>query len=117
MSDEMKQELGALRGEMHKGMGELHHEMGEVKAIVRNIAVEVSKLTGTMHASLQQMATKNEMKKEFGVIKGQLDDFTADVLSSRRERALQDESFNFLKDMLGDHERRLSNLEPPEKKS
>lgn len=117
MSDEMKQELAALRGEMHNGMGELRVEMREMKTIVRNIAVEVSKMTGKMDESLQRLATVDAMKEDIGVIKNQLDDFTADIRASRRDRSLQDESFNFLKDMLGDHERRLSNLEPPEKKS
>lgn len=106
MSSDMKQEMNRLGS-----------DLGEVKTIVRNIAVEVSKLTEKMDTSLQRMATMDEMKKDLGSIKGQLDDFTADIQASRRERSLQDESFNFLKDMLGDHERRLSKLEPPENKS
>jgi archaellum component FlaC len=80
---------------------------GEVNAVIRSMAVAVSRLTERMEST----ATKSEMQNGFDAINRRLDDFSADIKLSRHERALQDKSFNFLKTHLEDHEARLLRIE------
>lgn len=113
MSDEMKRELNGLRTELHDGLGELRQDMHEIRSMFRRTMIEVAKLTGTIVDLKHDVATKDDVS----LLKGYLDDFAGEVAVSRRERTLQDKSFNFLNGHLSDHEARLVRLERQEKKS
>jgi archaellum component FlaC len=127
MLDEMNSELSAIKTRLvgvDAHLGGIDHHLGGIEAetkdlnsLTRNVAVTLAVLVESVGSIDKRMAAVEQIRDDLGSIKKQLDDFSGDILSSRRDRALQGESFNYLKDRLIDHERRLSHLESPEKKA
>jgi len=138
MSDEMKREFDGLRAELRNGMSELgqgltdvrqglvevrqgmnqsHDDMRELRSMFRRTMVSVARLTGDVADLRHDMASTLATKDDVSMLKGCLDNFAGEVAVSRRERTLQDKSFNFLNGHLSDHEARLVRLERQEKKS
>ena len=98
MSDDMKRDVEKLKS-----------DVAELRGTDKRIAVGLIRLEEKMDHIAERILSG--VKRELGGMKGQLDDFTAEVQSSRRERALQDEHFWSLKSRLDNHESRLDGIE------
>lgn len=107
--DELTTDVSGLKTDV----SELRTDVAELRATTRRTAIEVARIGGQM----QDFATRAEMAKGFNDVLSKLDDFADEVKASRRERALQDKSFNSLNERLGDHELRLTRIELREKQS
>jgi hypothetical protein len=79
----------------------------DVWGAVRRIATTVSGL----ELRMTEMARFETVKSAFDKIQSSLDGFTKEILASRSQRTLQDESFKDINERLGKHELRLTQLE------
>jgi hypothetical protein len=98
MSDEMKREIEKLKS-----------EAAELRGTDKRIAIGLIRLEEKMDRVAELIIERIDRK--LNDMTGRLDDFTAEVQASRRERALQDESFWSLRKGLDGHESRLNLIE------
>jgi chromosome segregation ATPase len=105
----LKTDVGVLKTDVSV----LKKDVISLRGTTTKMAVEISRIGGQMNG----LATQAEMSKGFDKMISTLVSFAGEVEVSRRERALQDQSFNSLNDRLVNHELRLNRLEAPGKKS
>jgi hypothetical protein len=98
MSDEMKRDIEKLKS-----------EAADLRGTDKRIAIGLIRLEAKMDHVASLIVDRVDRKLD--AMTGRLDDFTGEVLASRRERALQDKTFWDLKDRLDLHQARLDNLE------
>src|SRR6202012_1302317 len=91
MSDDMKRDIETLRA-----------DLSALRLTARNLAVAVSRVEGGMIESDTRFG--GDRSKGCGAVLRRLDDFSGEVDISRRERKLQDESFNTLHESILNHE-------------
>lgn len=95
---EMKQDVGMLKTHV---AGLLKSSRATAMAVVR------------LEARMDRLEAKltDSMTRGFKTVLDRFDDFAGEVQASRRERALQDQTFNTLNERLIDHELRVTRLE------
>ena len=114
MVDEMKRELNGIKTRLvgvDVRLDGIDKRMDSLETIAKKTAVAVAVLTEKMDSRLRHLETSMVTKADFKDFKSALDKFSGDVLASRRERALQDKTFNHLKDRIDRHEARLYRLD------
>lgn len=94
---------------MKQDIEQLKTDMTDVRGTTRRIVATLVRLEGKVDAIAGRMATKDDLNP----IKGQLDDFTADIQAARRDRALQSDAYMAHQTRLDDHEARLKRIETP----
>ena len=136
MSDEMKQDIETMKRDigtlktdvsvltadvsvLKTDVSVLKTDVSALRVTTRNIAVKVSRLEA--QGSGLETRLDEKLSKGFGDVLSKLDSFAGEIKASRDERALHGQNFSYLNDRLINHERRLTQLEPPvvppEKKS
>ena len=94
---------------MKQDIEQLKTDMTDVRGTTRRIVSTLVRLEGKFDDMAERMATKDDLNR----IKGQLDDFTADIQAARRDRALQSDAYMAHQTRLDDHEARLKRIETP----
>ncbi|MDE2143347.1 MAG: hypothetical protein KGJ84_13135 [Elusimicrobia bacterium] len=94
---------------MKRDIEKLKTDLADVRGTTRRIAMTLIRIEGKFDDMSERMATKDDINS----INNRLDDFTADIQSARRDRALQSESYMTHQRRLDDHEARLKRIETP----
>ena len=94
---------------MKHDIEQLKTDMTDVRGTNRRIVATLVRLEGKFDDMAGRMATKDDLS----AIKGQLDDFTADIQAARRDRTLQSDSYMAHQKRLDDHEARIKRIETP----
>ena len=94
--------------EMKRDIEKLKFEAAALRGTDKRIAMSLIRLEEKMDRFTVSIV--DTVKGEISVMKRQLDDFTTEVQASRRERALQDKNYWFLKERLDDHQSRLDKI-------
>jgi hypothetical protein len=107
----MKQEFETFVAEMRAFRDESRMDRDELRSWFRRMTIQMVSLAGDVATLREQMVTKAEFHAEIGPMKSALSAFAGEVEVSRRERALQDQTFWTLNERLNGHDARLTRLE------
>ena len=100
MSDEMKADVERLKA-----------ETGNLRVTLRNVAHAVARMEGAIAELTDYMKHRVATKRDLNAVITCIDDFSAEVKTSRNERVLWDKTYNELKERVDDHELRITRQE------